>query len=102
MSQLPVFLANLAIDPKQQLAFEKEPDALMAAAWLSEAERAAIKSKKSAQITAICADELFQAAVVVALPNPDPLPDPDPPVPAPPDSPTPPDPPDSLAADRSL
>lgn len=100
MSQLPVFLANLAIDPKQQLAFEKEPDAFMAAAGLSESERAAIKSRKSAQITAICADEHFQAALVIALPNPDPLPDPDPPFPPSPDSPTPPNPPDSLA--RSL
>jgi hypothetical protein len=100
MSQLPVFLANLAIDPKQQLAFEKEPDALMAAAGLSEAERAAIKSRNSAQITAICADEHFQAAIVATLPNPDPLPDPDPP--SPPNPSTPPDPPDSLTPDRSL
>ncbi|MEG4960560.1 MULTISPECIES: hypothetical protein [unclassified Microcoleus] len=102
MSQLPVFLANLAIDPKQQLAFEREPDALMAAAGLSESERVAIKSRKSARITAICADELFQAAVVITLPNPDPLPDPDPPVPPPPNPPTPPDPADSLTPDRSL
>jgi hypothetical protein len=100
MSQLPVFLANLAIDPKQQLAFEQEPDALMRAAGLSASERAAIKSRNSAQITAICAGEHFQAAVVVTLPNPDPLPDPDPPVP--PAPPTPPDPPDSIAPDRSL
>jgi hypothetical protein len=95
MSQLPVFLANLAIDPKQQLAFEQEPDALMAAAGLSESERAAIKSRNSAQITAICADEHFQAAIAIVLPDQDPLPDPDPPVPAPPDSPTPPVPSDS-------
>jgi tetratricopeptide (TPR) repeat protein len=90
-------------DPKQQLAFEKEPDALMTAAGLSESERSAIKNRNSAQITAICADEHFQAAVVVALPNPDPLPDPDPPLPSPPPAPpTPPDSPDSLTPDRSL
>jgi hypothetical protein len=102
MSQLPAFLTSLAIDPKKQLAFEKEPEALMAAAGLSESERAAIKSRNSAEITEILADEHFQAAVVATLPNPDPLPDPDPPAPpAPPDPPTPSESSSSLASDSS-
>ncbi|MEH1814230.1 MAG: hypothetical protein V7K26_31660 [Nostoc sp.] len=91
MTQLLDFLTDLAIDPKKQQAFEKEPDALMAAARLSESERSTIKSRNSSQITAIFADEYFQPALTVGEPNPDPLPDPDPPLPPPP-----PPPPDTL------
>ncbi|NEP00716.1 MAG: hypothetical protein F6K58_19025 [Symploca sp. SIO2E9] len=81
MNQLLLFLTDLAIDPNKQRAFEKEPEALMAAAGLSESEQVAIKSKDSLQISAFLKDEYFQAALVVGVPNPDPLPDPDPPLP---------------------
>jgi hypothetical protein len=79
MSDLFHFMTDLAINPKQQQAFAKSPDAVMNTIELSESARAVLKSRDNAQITATFADEHFQAAVFVADPNPDPLPDPDPP-----------------------
>ncbi|MFB2919720.1 hypothetical protein [Aerosakkonema funiforme] len=85
MDKLFYFLTDLATNPRQQQAFAKDPDSVMDAAGLSEWERALVKNRNSAQITANFADPSFQAALSIVDPAPDPLPDPDPPS-EPPDS----------------
>jgi hypothetical protein len=78
MSNLFSFLTDLAVNPKQQLAFANTPNTVMKVAGLSESEQAMLKSGNSVHVVATFADELFQAANFVADPSPDPLPDPDP------------------------
>jgi hypothetical protein len=77
MGNLFSFLTDLAVNPKQQLAFANTPDTVMKVAGLSELEQTLLKSGNNA-VAASFADELFQAAFVTGDPNPDPLPDPDP------------------------
>lgn len=92
MSQLLNLLTDLALDPKKQSVFIKNPGSLMNEVGLSEPEQAAIMSKEGAKIAAFFADERVPLAISAADPGPDPLPDPDPfplpdPDPSPPDSP---------------
>ena len=86
MSNLLHFLTNLAINPREQEAFAKYPDAVMDKAGLSKSDRAMLKSGDGAQIAVTFADKLFQYAFFITDPNPDPFPDPDPPDSDPPDS----------------
>ncbi|MEM9542948.1 MAG: hypothetical protein AAGA60_26080 [Cyanobacteria bacterium P01_E01_bin.42] len=79
MSQLLEFLTNLAVEPRQQQAFELTPSLAIAKAGLSQAEQAAIESQTKGAIANILATEDFQAALIAAVPNEDPIPDPDPP-----------------------
>ncbi len=82
MSNLLHFLTDLATDPKKQRAFVKVPAALMDAAGLSEADKAAIESGDKAKIAAPFVAEFPEIACAAFDPAPDPLPDPDPSPPA--------------------
>jgi hypothetical protein len=86
MSNLFDFLTDLATNPVQQQAFAKEPDTVMAVLGLSRVEQTLLKSGNSTQIAAAFADDIFQAALCIGDPGPDPFPDPDPPEPETPDS----------------
>ena len=81
MNKLANFLTDLAINPKQQLAFAKEPDAVMNTAGLSKMEQLMLKRGNFVQISTAIGNESFPYAQFFADPNPDPWPDPDPPPP---------------------
>lgn len=86
MSNLFEFLTNLATDPKKQETFAQNPQAMMEAARLSEADKVVVTDGDTAKIAAVFANGISQLAVIVTEPGPDPLPDPDPPSPdSPPD-----------------
>ncbi|MEG4809792.1 hypothetical protein QUA82_18110 [Microcoleus sp. F8-D3] len=79
MSSLFDFLTDIAINPKQQLAFARQPNAVTAAFGLAEADMAVAESKSFTKITAVFANELTPLAALCMDPSPeDPLPDPDP------------------------
>ena len=80
MSKLLDFLTDLATNPQKQKAFGQTPAALMDAAGLSEADKAALSSGDKTKISAL--DEFCQLAYSAIDPAPDPLPDPDPSPPA--------------------
>lgn len=77
MNNLFRFLTDIAVNPKQQLAFANSADAVMAAAELSETERAIVDSKSSFRVAEVFAGEQTQLALVCGDPGPDPTPDPD-------------------------
>ncbi|WP_044171315.1 hypothetical protein [Kamptonema formosum] len=79
MSKLFDFLTDLTTNPRQQEAFAKAPDTVMAAVGLSELERAALKSGNSARIAATFTNHIIPSAFSLVDPAPDPFPDPDPP-----------------------
>lgn len=82
MSKLLDFLTDLATNPQKQKAFGQTPVALMDAAGLSEADKAALSSGDKTKIAAPFADEFPHLAYGAIDPAPDPLPDPDPSPPA--------------------
>ena len=81
MDKLSHFLIDFATNPGRQEAFATNPDMVMEAVGLSEAEQVLLKCGSRTQITAALADESFQFAYCIGDPNPDPWPDPDPPPP---------------------
>ncbi|MFB2972500.1 hypothetical protein ACE1CD_26370 [Aerosakkonema sp. BLCC-F183] len=79
MSKLLNFLTDIAINPKQQIAFAQQPKTVTDAFGLSEMDKALIESKSRTKITAFFADNLTPLAEICNDPNPeDPFPDPDP------------------------
>ncbi len=79
MSSLFDFLTNIAINPKQQIAFAKQPIILTEMLRFSEVEQAVFESKNSKKIAALFADKTTLLAEICNDPNPeDPFPDPDP------------------------
>ncbi|MBH8552515.1 hypothetical protein I8751_09025 [Nostocaceae cyanobacterium CENA357] len=79
MSSLFDFLTDIAINPKQQIAFAQQPIILTDMLGLSEIEQAVFESKSSNKIAALFADETTPLAEICNDPNPeDPFPDPDP------------------------
>jgi hypothetical protein len=91
MDNLFRFLIDVAANPKQQLAFANETDAVMVAAKLTKVEQAVVSSKSSSRLAEMFTDELTQLAAICGDPGPDPTPDPDdiPPDDTPPNPPTP-------------
>lgn len=79
MSNLFHFLTDFAINPQKQIAFAKQPNALLVAAGLSKAEQVVVESKSSNKVAEILANELTRSAFICFDPGQDPLPDPDPP-----------------------
>lgn len=78
MDNLFTFLTDIAVNPNQQLAFAKQPHAVIVAAGLTEADKAVVESKSSSKIADLFANELPQLAALCIDPSPDdPLPDPD-------------------------
>ena len=76
MSSLFDFLTDIAINPKQQLAFARQPNAATVAVGLAEADMAVVESKSFTKIAAVFANELTPLAVLCMDPSPeDPLPD---------------------------
>lgn len=79
MSNLFDFLTDIAINPKQQLAFAQQPNAVKVAVGLDEADMAVVESKSFTKIAAVFANKLTPSAALCMDPSPeDPLPDPDP------------------------
>ncbi|MEA5506273.1 hypothetical protein VB735_24815 [Halotia wernerae UHCC 0503] len=79
MSSLFDFLTDIAINPKQQIAFAQQPILMTDLVRLSEGDQAVFESKSSKQIAALFADEMTPLAEICNDPNPeDPFPDPDP------------------------
>lgn len=79
MSNLLNFLTDIAINPKQQIAFAQQPKTMMDAFGLSETDKALIGSKSHTKIADFFADRLIPLAEICNDPNPeDPFPDPDP------------------------
>jgi len=85
MTRLFDFMLNLATDPRQQALLSADPTALIEAANLAEADKAALKSSDSAKVTAALLGELetkdlkaVLGAATLTDPGPDPEPDPDP------------------------
>ncbi len=81
MDNVSHFLIDLAVNPKQQQAFAKEPVTVMTKVGLSEADQMLLTYGNQAQVSATLADEFFKFAFMFGDPNPDPWPDPDPPMP---------------------
>jgi hypothetical protein len=86
MSNLFYFLTDLAVNPRKQEAFEKNPDMTMETAGLSELDGIALNSRSRTRITAALADDDLKIGDLAAVmgscvysdPGPDPEPDPDP------------------------
>lgn len=79
MTNVLELLTHLALDPKQQLAFEQDPEAAIARLNLSVTERGTLLTGDRQQIESLFAGDRFPLAVIATDPAPDPLPDPDPP-----------------------
>ncbi len=78
MSNLMHFLTDLALNPVKQQAFMANPEAVMNAAGLSEADQLVIESRDKQEITHTFANKRIQLASTFGDPGPDPTPDPDP------------------------
>ena len=83
MSSLFHFLTDMAVDPKKQIMFEEDPQAMIAAAGLS--DQIGSDSGDRVQWTEVFVDELETHELVAVIgncaasdPGPDPTPDPDP------------------------
>ncbi|MCT7975084.1 hypothetical protein [Laspinema olomoucense] len=79
MTNVLELLTDLALDPKQQLAFEQDPEAAIAHLNLSVTERETLLTGDRQQIESLFAGDRIPLAVIATDPAPDPLPDPDPP-----------------------
>jgi hypothetical protein len=82
------FLTELALHPREQLAFHQNLNTLIEKAELSQAEKFLLKSKDKDKIGAAFTDNSTVLAFACGNPGDDPLPDPDDDPPPPPPPPT--------------